>query len=50
MKQNRLILAITLGIFAILLVSASNLNAQTQPKTLNRIIIDPGHGGEDPGS
>ncbi len=50
MKQNRLILAFTLGIFAILMAHSGNLNAQTQPKTLKRIVIDPGHGGSDPGA
>jgi N-acetylmuramoyl-L-alanine amidase len=50
MKQNRLILAFTLGIFAILSTSSSKLYGQTQPKTLKRIIIDPGHGGTDPGA
>ncbi len=50
MKQNRLILAFTLGIFAIFLASATKLHAQSQPKTLKRVIIDPGHGGTDPGA
>jgi len=50
MKQNRLILAFTLGIFAILLGSYTKLSAQGQPKTLKRVIIDPGHGGTDPGA
>jgi N-acetylmuramoyl-L-alanine amidase len=50
MKQNRLILAFSLGIFAILSTSSSKLYAQAQPKTLKRIIIDPGHGGTDPGA
>jgi N-acetylmuramoyl-L-alanine amidase len=50
MKQNRLILAFTLGILANFLGSYSNLSAQVQPKPLKRIIIDPGHGGTDPGA
>ena len=50
MKQNRLILAITLGILTILMVPTGNLKAQNQAKTLKRIVIDPGHGGTDPGA
>jgi N-acetylmuramoyl-L-alanine amidase len=50
MKQNRLILAFTLGIFAILLASPNVLSAQGQVKPLKRIVIDPGHGGTDSGA
>ncbi len=50
MKQNRLILAFTLGILATFLASTNNLNAQNQAKTIKRIVIDPGHGGTDPGA
>jgi len=50
MKQNRLILAFTLGIFAILSTYNNNISAQEQAKTLKRIVIDPGHGGSDPGA
>ncbi len=50
MKQNRLILAFTLGIFAFLTISTNNLSAQGQAKPLKRIIIDPGHGGTDSGA
>lgn len=50
MKQNRLILAITLGIFALLTISSNNLSAQGQAKPLKRIVIDPGHGGTDSGA
>ncbi len=50
MKQNRLILAITLGILTILMVPTGDLKAQNQAKTLKRIVIDPGHGGTDPGA
>jgi N-acetylmuramoyl-L-alanine amidase len=50
MKQNRLILAFTLGIFALLTISSNNLSAQGQAKPLKRIVIDPGHGGTDSGA
>jgi N-acetylmuramoyl-L-alanine amidase len=50
MKQNRLILAFTLGILAILSTYTNPISAQGQAKTLNRIVIDPGHGGTDPGA
>ena len=50
MKQNRLILAISLGILTILMAPFANVNAQNQAKTLKRIVIDPGHGGTDPGA
>ncbi len=50
MKQNRLILAITFGILTILSIPNGSINAQNQAKTLKRIVIDPGHGGTDPGA
>ena len=50
MKQNRLILAISLSILTILMAPFATVNAQTQAKTLKRIVIDPGHGGTDPGA
>jgi N-acetylmuramoyl-L-alanine amidase len=50
MKQNRLILAFRLGCIVILSLFCLIVNAQNQSKTLKRIIIDPGHGGTDPGS
>jgi N-acetylmuramoyl-L-alanine amidase len=50
MKQNRLILAITLGFLTILMAPFNNISAQNQAKTLKRIVIDPGHGGTDPGA
>jgi N-acetylmuramoyl-L-alanine amidase len=50
MKQNRLILAFTLTLFTLFMGQLNILYAQTNPKTLKRIIIDPGHGGTDPGA
>ena len=50
MKQNRLILAFRLGCIVILSLFCLIVNAQNQSKTLKRIIIDPGHGGTDPGA
>ena len=50
MKQNRLILAFRFGCIALFSLICLNGNAQNQSKTLKRIIIDPGHGGTDPGA
>lgn len=50
MKQNRLILAFRIIIFAYLSIFFTAFNAKAQSKSLNRIVIDPGHGGTDPGS
>jgi len=50
MKQNRLILAITYSAIALFTLTSSSSVAQNSSKTLKRIIIDPGHGGTDPGS
>jgi N-acetylmuramoyl-L-alanine amidase len=50
MKQNRLILAISLVILTISMAPIASVNAQNQAKTLKRIVIDPGHGGTDPGA
>ncbi len=50
MKQNRLILAFTLTLFSLFIGEFNGLYAQNNPKTLKRIIIDPGHGGTDPGA
>jgi N-acetylmuramoyl-L-alanine amidase len=50
MKQNRLILAFTLGIFAIFSTIATTSIAQNSNKPLKRIVIDPGHGGTDQGA
>jgi N-acetylmuramoyl-L-alanine amidase len=50
MKQNRLILAFTLTLFTLFQGEMNSLYAQSNPKTLKRIIIDPGHGGTDPGA
>jgi N-acetylmuramoyl-L-alanine amidase len=50
MKQNRLILAITYSTIALFTLISINSEAQNSSKTIKRIIIDPGHGGTDPGS
>jgi len=50
MKQNRLILAITYSTIALFTLININSEAQNSSKTIKRIIIDPGHGGTDPGS
>ena len=50
MKQNRLILAFRFGCIALFSLFCLISQAQNQPKTLKRIIIDPGHGGTDPGA
>jgi N-acetylmuramoyl-L-alanine amidase len=50
MKQNRLILAITYSLIALFTLIGISTEAQNTPKTIKRIIIDPGHGGTDPGS
>jgi len=50
MKQNRLILAITYGAIALFTLISLSTVAQNSSKTIKRIIIDPGHGGTDPGS
>ncbi|MEY4052795.1 MAG: N-acetylmuramoyl-L-alanine amidase [Chitinophagia bacterium] len=50
MKQNRLILAITYSAIALFTLISLSTEAQNTPKTIKRIIIDPGHGGTDPGS
>ena len=50
MKQNRLILAFTYSLVALFTLIGISTEAQNTPKTIKRIIIDPGHGGTDPGS
>jgi N-acetylmuramoyl-L-alanine amidase len=50
MKQNRLILAITYSLVALFTLIGVSTEAQNSSKTIKRIIIDPGHGGTDPGS
>jgi len=50
MKQNRLILAITYSLVALFTLISLCTEAQNSSKTIKRIIIDPGHGGTDPGS
>ena len=50
MKQNRLILAFTLGLLAFFTSFSTYSYAQSQNKTIKRIVIDPGHGGTDPGA
>jgi len=50
MKQNRLILAFRIVIIAILSILFTQNSTQAQTKSLNRIVIDPGHGGSDPGA
>jgi N-acetylmuramoyl-L-alanine amidase len=50
MKQNRLILAITYSLVALFTLISLSTEAQSAGKTIKRIIIDPGHGGTDPGS
>jgi len=50
MKQNRLILAITYSLVGLFTLIGISTEAQNTPKTIKRIIIDPGHGGTDPGS
>ncbi|MCX6203427.1 MAG: N-acetylmuramoyl-L-alanine amidase [Bacteroidetes bacterium] len=50
MKQNRLILAFTYSTIALFSLISLSSEAQNSQKTIKRIIIDPGHGGTDPGS
>ncbi|TRZ82507.1 MAG: N-acetylmuramoyl-L-alanine amidase [Sediminibacterium sp.] len=50
MKQNRLILAFTYSLVALFTLISLSIEAQNASKTIKRIIIDPGHGGTDPGS
>jgi N-acetylmuramoyl-L-alanine amidase len=50
MKQNRLILALTYTTIALFTLLSLSSIAQNSSKTLKRIIIDPGHGGTDPGA
>jgi N-acetylmuramoyl-L-alanine amidase len=50
MKQNRLILAFTYSTIALFTLLSFHTVAQNSSKTLKRIIIDPGHGGTDPGA
>jgi N-acetylmuramoyl-L-alanine amidase len=50
MKQNRLILAFTYSLVALFSLISLSTEAQNSSKTIKRIIIDPGHGGTDPGS
>jgi N-acetylmuramoyl-L-alanine amidase len=50
MKQNRLILALSIYFLTILMAPFNAIIAQNQSKTLKRIVIDPGHGGTDPGA
>ena len=50
MKQNRLILAFRIVIIGFLSILFAQICAVAQTKSLNRIIIDPGHGGTDPGA
>ena len=50
MKQNRLILAFTYSTIALFTLLSIPTEAQNSTKPLKRIIIDPGHGGTDPGA
>ena len=50
MKQNRMILAFSFSLIALFSSLGQSLQAQTPTKSLNRIVIDAGHGGTDPGS
>ena len=50
MKQNRLILALTYTSIVFFTLISFCSEAQNSAKTLKRIIIDPGHGGTDPGA
>jgi N-acetylmuramoyl-L-alanine amidase len=50
MKQNRLILAFRIVIIALFSILFTETTGFAQAKSLNRIVIDPGHGGTDPGS
>ena len=50
MNQNRLNLAFRFGLIALFGLITIVSSAQNSTKTLKRIIIDPGHGGTDPGS
>ncbi len=50
MKQNRLNLAFRFGLIALFTIFSLAVTAQNSPKSLKRIVIDPGHGGTDPGA
>ena len=50
MKQNRLILSFRIAFIAFLSILLTQSSTQAQTKSLNRIVIDPGHGGTDPGA
>lgn len=50
MKQNRLILAFRIVIITLFSILFTETAGFAQSKSLNRIVIDPGHGGTDPGS
>lgn len=45
-----MILALGFSLIALFTCFGLNLQAQNSPKSIKRIIIDPGHGGSDPGS
>jgi len=49
MKQNRLNLAFRFGCLALFSLITLFSYAQNQPRSLKRIVIDPGHGGTDLG-
>lgn len=50
MKQNRLNLAFRFGLIALFSIFSITIQAQNSAKSLKRIVIDPGHGGTDPGA
>lgn len=50
MKQNRLNLAFRFGLIALFTIFSLAVSAQNSSKSLKRIVIDPGHGGTDPGA